>query len=93
MGKNKPRPCKDGGLAKVRFTTDGVMGKLIINSVDFSMCCEEVTIHQVGGETASINIKLIPDDVEIEGDFRVLGSLMIGKVGKPQPVLDTDTDI
>lgn len=90
--KNTPRPYKDGELAKVKFVTDGIVGKLIVNGVDLSMCCEEVTIHQGGGECATVDLRLIPDDVEIEGDFRVLGSLMFGRVGKPRPVSDTDSD-
>ena len=93
MYKNNPRPYKDGELAKVKFATNGVVGKLIINGVDLSMCCEEVTIHQGGGETASIGLKIIPDVVEVNGDFKVLGSMRIGKGGNPQPVVDTDADI
>lgn len=92
MGENKPRPYKDGELAKVKFVTDGVVGKLIVNGVDLSMCCEEVTIHHSGRECATVDLRLIPDDVEIEGDFRVLGTRWIGKVGKPRPASDTDFD-
>ena len=92
MNKIKPRPDKGGELAKVRFTTDGVVGKLIVNGVDLSMCCEEVKIHQGGGECATIELRIIPDDVEIDGDFKVLGTRLIGKWGKPRPASDTDSD-
>lgn len=90
--KNTPRPYKDGELAKVKFVTDGIVGKLIVNGIDLSMCCEEVTIHQGGGECATVDLRLIPDDVEIGGDFSVLGTRSIGIWGKPQLVSDTDSD-
>ena len=90
--KNDPRPYKDGGLAKVRFVTDGVVGRLIVNGVDLYMCCEEVTSHQGDGECATIDLRIIPDDVEISGDFRVLGTRSIGIWGKSQPAAGTDSD-
>lgn len=92
MNKNSPCLRFGGELAKIKFVTDGIIGKLIVNGVDLSMCCEEVTIHQGGGECATVHLKIIPDDIEVCGDFRVLGSAQIGKVGSPQPVVDTDTD-
>lgn len=90
--KNTPRPYKDGELAKVKFVTDGIVGKLIVNGVDLSMCCEEVTIHQGGGECATVDLRLIPDDVEIEGEFTVVGSAQIYERGTLPPEFDTRAD-
>lgn len=88
----RPRPYEDGELAKVQFTTDGIIGKLIVNGVDLSMCCEEVTIRQNGREGAVVDLRLVPSTVEVNGDFRVLGSSMIGRVGNPLPASGTVPD-